>query len=112
MNVDPAQVRAIFLEAVEKQSPDTWNQFVDKACAGDTELRRQVFSLLDAHRQAGTFLARGAVAAAPAFAQSLVQETPGTQIGPYKLLEQIGEGGFGVVFMASTTGRRKTASTI
>ena len=58
MNVDPAQARAIFLEAVEKHSPETWEQFLDEACAGDAELRHQVTILLDAHRQAGSFLAQ------------------------------------------------------
>jgi eukaryotic-like serine/threonine-protein kinase len=100
MSVDPARVRAVFLDAVEKQPPDAWDRFLDEACTDDGELRRQVACLLDAHRQAGSFLAEGAVARARAVDLPPVQEAPGTVIGPYKLLEQIGEGGFGVVFMA------------
>ncbi|HTK76070.1 MAG TPA: serine/threonine-protein kinase, partial [Gemmataceae bacterium] len=100
MSVDPARVRAVFLDAVEKQPPDCWDWFLDEACTDDVELRRQVACLLDAHRQAGSFLAEGAVAPARAVDLPPVHEAPGTVIGPYKLLEQIGEGGFGVVFMA------------
>src|SRR5262249_7218007 len=76
MNVDPARVRAIFLEAVEKHPPDTWDQFVDAACTGDAELGRQVALLLDAHRQAGSFLIQGAVAPARMVDQTSVQEAP------------------------------------
>jgi serine/threonine protein kinase len=111
MVVDPAQVRAIFLEAVEKRPPETWDQFLDTACADNAELRLQVANLLAAHRQAGNFLAQGAVAPARSVESPPVQEAPGAVIGPYKLLEQISEGGFGVVFMAEQTEpiRRKVA---
>src|SRR5438067_12679094 len=113
MTADPAQVRAIFLEAIEKQSCDTWDQFLDAACTGNAELRRQVARLLDAHRRAGDFLAQGAIAPGRAADRPSppVQEAPGTVIGPYKLLEQIGEGGFGVVSLAQQNQpvRRKVA---
>jgi hypothetical protein len=77
-------------------------QYVDAMCGADAALRAEVESLLEANARAGRFLE----SAAPAFprnatvAESLVTERPGTIIGTYKLLEQIGEGGFGVVFMA------------
>jgi serine/threonine protein kinase/Flp pilus assembly protein TadD len=100
MNVDPARARAIFLDAVENEPPDTWDHYLDAACAGDADLRRQVAVLLDAHRQAGNFLAQGAIAPGRPADRPLNQEGPGTVIGPYKLLQQIGEGGMGTVFMA------------
>src|SRR5438067_6246587 len=52
MTADPARVRAIFLEAVEQRPADTWGPFLDEACTGDAELRRQVANLLDAHCRA------------------------------------------------------------
>jgi serine/threonine protein kinase len=111
MSVDPARVRALFLEAVEKHAPDTWERFLDESCAGNDELRRQTAMLLDAHRQAGSFLAQGAVACATTVDHVPGPEAPGTVIGAYKLLEQIGEGGFGIVFMAEQLQpvRRKVA---
>src|SRR5439155_13001224 len=66
------------------------------ACAQNPDLRRQVDSLLLAHTQAGDFLRQNVIA--PSGPPS--GEGQGNVIGRYKLLQQIGEGGFGVVFMA------------
>ena len=78
--------------------------FLDRACAGNAPLRQEVESLLAAHEQAGDYLLRpaaiGARAAQKTILLSPLSETTGTRIGRYKLLEQIGEGGFGVVWMA------------
>jgi len=65
---------------------------LDRACAGDAALRQEVESLLQAHEQADGFMR---VTVPP-----LLTEKAGDRIGRYKLLEQIGEGGFGVVWMA------------
>src|SRR5262249_29458163 len=95
----------IFLEAVEKHSPEEWPAFLDRACAAQPDLRHRVEVLLEAHRQAGTArhtppsdASDAAAAAGPA-----TYERPGAVIGPYKLVEQIGEGGMGTVFMAQQT---------
>jgi serine/threonine-protein kinase len=98
MNATPMQAREIFLAAV-KMSPEAWRPYLAEACGGDDELRQRVSKLLQAHQEAGSFLAPDAPLPG-ATVDDPVRERPGTVIGPYKLLEQIGEGGFGVVFMA------------
>src|SRR5262249_9889542 len=92
----------LFLKAVELNSAGERQRYLDAACGKDAALRAEVESLLEASARAGRFLesAAPALPRKATLAQSLVTERPGTLIGPYKLLEQIGEGGFGVVFMA------------
>src|SRR5262245_24823306 len=94
----------LFLKALELPSNDERRKYLDKACGGDPTLRAEVESLLAASAGAGRFLESPAPAPDPHLLPTLagppITEGPGTTVGPYKLLEQIGEGGFGVVFMA------------
>ena len=99
MPPDPRQAKAIFLDAVDKLRPAERIRFLDAACDENDDLRREVEILLDAHVKAASFLEEPAVAA-PTLDQPSGTERPDTQIGPYILVEEIGEGGMGIVYMA------------
>jgi serine/threonine protein kinase len=103
--------RANFIAALETDDPTDRAAYLDAACAGDAVLRRRVERLLLAHERADSFLV-GPVAALGATVDAVAPaEGPGTRVGPYKLLQRIGEGGMGVVFMAEQEEpvRRKVA---
>jgi tetratricopeptide (TPR) repeat protein/serine/threonine protein kinase len=90
---------SIFLEALKKPSAGACAAFLDQACGSNDELRRSVELLLRAHEKAGGFLADSPAPAGITVDQP-IPERAGTVIGPYKLLEQVGEGGMGSVWMA------------
>src|SRR5216684_5951699 len=100
----------IFCAAIDIASEDERAAYLARACGDDHELQARVEKLLDAHVRAGSFLEPPACSPIATTDQPLT-ERPGTVIGPYKLLEQIGEDGFGVVFMAEQQQpiRRKVA---
>jgi serine/threonine protein kinase len=99
MSPESVQARAFFIDAVENVSPERWREFLDEACGADLALRDKVQRLLDAHGAISSFMDRPAAAPVPTIGEPLT-EKPGTQIGPYKLLQQLGEGGMGVVYLA------------
>src|SRR5436305_112999 len=100
----------IFHQALALSLPEERAAYLQRACAEDRVLRASIEALLRANEGASGFLGRPAAALADTIDQP-VREGPGTVIGPYKLLEPIGEGGMGVVYMAEQTQpvRRKIA---
>jgi serine/threonine protein kinase len=94
--------KAIFDHAHEITAPADRNAYLDQACADAPDLREKVVALLRAYDEAGSSLDHPPPAFRPTSGYSLA-EGPGSHIGPYKLLQQIGEGGMGVVYMAEQT---------
>ena len=98
MSEAPEREEAIF-EAALKLPPEQRADYLRDACGDDHELRARVEGLLQANENAGGFMQP------PARNKTIVltlplEEKPGSKIGHYKLLQQIGEGGCGVVYMA------------
>jgi serine/threonine protein kinase/tetratricopeptide (TPR) repeat protein len=108
------KLRELFSKALERQTAQEQAAFLDQACQGDPALRAQLEDLLQAHREAGSFLQELSAAGLPSppgeegagvrddptIDAAPLREQPGAMIGPYKLFEQIGEGGMGAVWMA------------
>src|SRR5262245_33163266 len=94
------KAKAIFLDALERPGREELRRYLEGACGGDGALRARVEELLRAHHDAGSFLEAPAPHPATTVAEVSAGERPGTNIGPYKLLQPIGEGGMGTVWMA------------
>ena len=102
----PLPLEEIFHAALELKTPAERAAYLDRACADDAALRAKAEALIEAHSSTDEFLEQPIVRPA-----EVLDAGPGDRIGPYKLLQQIGEGGMGVVFMAEQEQpvRRKVA---
>src|SRR5215471_12738381 len=103
--------RDIFIAALHEKDLAARAAFLDKVCADDRTLRKQVEQLLCEEEQLGSFLERpaepqagtGPVTRTPTEPAPAPVEGPGSVIGPYKLIQEIGEGGMGTVYLAQQT---------
>ena len=100
MGQEIKKLKALFSRALEIDDSEERSAYLRKACKGDEKLIAEVEDLLKANQEAGNFLEEPPGDANATLDNPLSIEGPGTKMGRYKLLELIGEGGMGLVYLA------------
>jgi eukaryotic-like serine/threonine-protein kinase len=95
-----ADIKAVFADALEKETDEERKAYLDEACSSDTALRQKVEALLKAYAKSDNVPDTPIVSSDLTLEDMVSIEVPGAVIDRYKLLEKIGEGGFGVVWAA------------
>jgi len=93
------QIDDIFFRALQSASASQRATYLETACMGDSRLSKRIEQLVQAYPEAKEFLETPAATGITAL-DELFHECPGSQIGPYTLVREIGRGGMGIVYLA------------
>ena len=98
--------KELLFQALERPNPLDRQAYLKRMCGSDNALLERLEVLVEAHASAEGFIPtkdgeeEGTLSLSPSAYMAPLTECPGDSIGPYKLLQRIGEGGSGTVYMA------------